>query len=313
MDSIFVQIASYHDYELPRTIINCINSSSGLVQINIGVHYIYYEKDDIGMDTIIKGLEDYSKNPSSKKRIKFNYIKSKAPENIGVGIARNIANSLYNGEDYYLQVDSHMKFEKSWDLNLINDYLLYKENGCNPVITAYPASYSYNDKMTVYQHNPDVTKINFSKDNLFLKTKIPNQEAVSSHDNGIFIKSVSAASIFSEGSIAKINPNKKIFFWGEEILMAARFFTHGYDLMVPSFQNFFHLYLDSKKEIEHNFRRSVFSDFKKECEVLDNISKEEVYSILSNNIIGEEALGNARTLKDFEFYSGLDFSSGEIK
>jgi hypothetical protein len=313
--SIFVQIASYHDYELPRTILNCINNSSGLTHINIGVHNIYYEKDDTTIEIIKESYNSSLKNNYSTRSVKINNISSKAPKNIGVGIARNIANSLYDGEDYYLQIDSHMKFEKGWDLNLINDYLLYKENGCNPVITAYPASYHYDNKKTIYQNNPDVTRINFSKDvdELFLKNKIPNQEAVSFEDNGIFIKSISAASVFSEGSIASIVPNKKIFFWGEEILMAARFFTHGYDLMVPSFQNLFHLYLDSNKDLEHNLRRSVFNDFKEESIALDNISKQEVYDIFTNNTIGEEALGNVRTLKDFEFYSGLDFSSGEIK
>ena len=52
MTSIFVQIASYHDYELPRTIINCINNSSGLTHINIGVHNIYYEKNNVNFEII---------------------------------------------------------------------------------------------------------------------------------------------------------------------------------------------------------------------------------------------------------------------
>lgn len=314
MTSIFVQIASYHDYELPRTIINCINNSSRTVEINIGVHYIYNEKNDIGVDSIIDGYKNYSNNFYSKKKIQIKDIVTKAPENIGVGTSRYIANSLYDGEDYYLQIDSHMKFEKNWDLNLIEDYLFYKREGCNPVITAYPASYNYVNNKTKYQINPDVTKIKFSKDSdgIFLKSRIPNQEAIGSRDNGIFIKSVSAASIFSKGEIANIEPNKKIFFWGEEILMAARFFTHGYDLLVPSSQNLFHLYLESGKNLDYNFRRSVFHDFQNESQALDIISKNEVYNIFTKNIIGDQALGSERTLEDFEFYSGLDFKNGVI-
>ena len=44
---------------------------------------------------------------------------SKAPENIGVGMGRYLANQLYNGEDFYLQIDSHMTFVNNWDVKLV--------------------------------------------------------------------------------------------------------------------------------------------------------------------------------------------------
>ena len=108
MASIFVQIAAYQDYELPRTIIDCIKNSSKENTINFGVH-LCYEQDNISVPDL--------------SNIKFE--KSMSPKNMGVGIGRNIANSFYDGEDYYLQIDSHMRFDPGWDKNLINDYISF--------------------------------------------------------------------------------------------------------------------------------------------------------------------------------------------
>ena len=50
---------------------------------------------------------------------------------------RNKANSLYNGEEYYLQVDSHSQFVDNWDEILINQ--LESLSCAKPVLTGYPS------------------------------------------------------------------------------------------------------------------------------------------------------------------------------
>ena len=127
VSSIFVQISSYHDFELSRTIIDCLKKSSGKNQINFGVHLVYYEKDEISIPNISN----------------ITFEKHKAPTNIGVGIGRFNANEMYSDEDYYLQIDSHMRFNQDWDKSLINTHMFYEKEGLNPVISAYPSSYDY--------------------------------------------------------------------------------------------------------------------------------------------------------------------------
>ena len=57
------------------------------------------------------------------------------------------AQQLYNNEDYVLQIDSHSRFIKNWDTELVNmlDHLRYR--GEKPLLTTYGASYEPNKKI----------------------------------------------------------------------------------------------------------------------------------------------------------------------
>ena len=220
MSSIFVQISAYQDHELHKTIKDCINKSSGNNEIHFGINLVFKE-DNILIPEV----------PNLKIK------KSEAPLNLGVGVGRYIANRLYDGEDYYLQVDAHTRFIQNWDDSIIESYNLYKEHGCNPVLTAYPSAYWYENEEEVFDSVPDINAIDFRMEDveLFKKTKFLHQYSKKA-EGSIFTKSISGGSVFSSGSISSISPNKKMFNWGEEMLYAARLFTHGYDLMIPQKQ-----------------------------------------------------------------------------
>jgi hypothetical protein len=296
MSSIFIQVPSYHDYELKRTIVDAINKSSGKNFLNFGVHLCYYEK----MDIDLSGLSNVK------------YEVSKAPDNLGVGVSRYIANSFYNGEDYYFQIDSHSRFEINWDVNLIKNYERNKSYGANPVLSAYPGAYEYKDGLlNILNNKSHVAYTEFVKELSFINDLVPHQRAVGNFDNNVFTKSVSAASIFSEGSIANIQPNSKIFFWGEEILTAIRLYTHGYDLMLPDSQNIYHLYYDHSQGAK-NLRRQVIQDFPEEYARLDKASKKELSDIILNNRIGPDGFGSKRSLLEYEQYAKIDFMNKAI-
>jgi hypothetical protein len=204
MSSIFVQISSYHDFELSRTIIDCLKKSSGKNTITFGVHIVYYQKDEIKLPNVSN----------------LRYEKYRAPNNIGVGIGRFNANELYLGEDYYLQIDSHMRFKQDWDSLFISSYKKYQNEGLNPVLSSYPNAYEYDGYIAkIYEENPQVFYTEFIQELSFQNGNYtPHQRAVENEEGNIFTKSISAACLFSSGEIAKIKPNKKMFFWGEEVL-----------------------------------------------------------------------------------------------
>jgi hypothetical protein len=269
MASVFVQIPSYHDYELGRTIRDAMYKSSGNNDINFGVHLSYYKDNDINVPNL------------NNVRIEV----SEAPNNLGQGTSRHIANELYDGEDYYLQIDSHTRFEEGWDESLIENYNFYKDIGLNPVISCYPGAYEYN--------------------------YIPHQRAVANPNNNIFTRSVSGGSIFSDGGIASIKPNKDMYFWAEEILTAIRLYTHGYDLLLPKKQNIYHLYYDEAKG-KNNQRRQVGQDFPNLIRDIDIKSKYELARIIENKVVGEYALGSARSLEEYQVFAGIDFALKKV-
>lgn len=298
MASIFVQIASYQDFELPKTVIDAVAKSSGNHVICFGVHNCVVENHQIFIPMV----------PN------FRMQESQAPENIGVGLGRSIANSLYNGQDYYLQVDGHTRFYQNWDEELIRNILEMQAQGIKkPLLTAYPSSYSYNNNLKEHcDWDRSVTSISFAeKPEQFEQTLIPSQLAVPS-EGGIKQTSISAGFIFTLGEFAYLGFNEKIMFWGEEILIAARAYTNGFDLMIPDKQYIYHLYYDHSSVFQKNLRRHVWKDYPDQYHAKDLESKAEVYDILSTARVGKDALGTQRTLDEYGQYAGLDFKNKAV-
>lgn len=297
MESIFIQISSYHDYELPKTIINAMKMSSGKYQINFGIHHIYHKVDDIKIPAL----------PNVK------YSVSKSPNNLGMGIGRSIAHKFYNGEDYYLQIDAHSRFDPNWDEFIVSEIKRFKDMGFDkPLLTLYPKNYWYVDDVEHFDPSSDEnTYISFHENKeQFKNNRFPSQTAMANHDN-IFAKSVSGGCIFTVGEF--VVPNNKIFANGEEIFIAARAFTNGYDLLIPKHTYMSHLYYDGLNP-DNNRRRLVWHDVSPDLlNALTTISYQEIFNMFTQNLVGPEHLGSDRTLNDFEIYSGLNFATGEVE
>lgn len=210
MSSIFIQIPSYRDFEINKTIASAINNASGENQLHFGIHQCLLFDSEIIID---KNYPDW---------ININTIDSIAPENIGLQMSRSIANSFYSNEDYYFQIDAHMRFFPNWDLKAIQMMKYYIESGIpNPLITAYPPAYYYIDDIgTEKSDKYSPTRILFIQNpDQFKETLIPLNTAYSITENCVYTFSVSGGCIFTLGSFAKIKPNPKITFWVKSHLL----------------------------------------------------------------------------------------------
>ena len=304
MASIFIQVPSYRDFELNKTVSSAVINASGMNKLSFGIHNCILFDGEIEVKT------DYP------EWVTINSVTSIAPKNIGLQQARYIANEFYDGEDYYLQIDSHMRFVKNWDIALIHGILNYQSMGLlKPLITQYPPAYTYEDDGTEnHRYNEPFYQcgIWFGEDVAkFKETLIPTQQARVIHDNCGFIKSVSGGFIFTLGQFANVKPNPKIAFWGEEPLIAARAFTHGFDLVMPFTHNVCHLY-HSQQTFAKARRHHIWADFSEIWGVLDTESRQEYRRIFTERIVGEGALGTERTLEEYEEFSGLNFRDGTI-
>ena len=304
MASIFIQIPSYRDFELNKTVASAINNASGLNRLSFGIHNCVLFDGEIEVHT------------DSPNWAAIYPTTSIAPQNIGLQQARYIANEFYNGEEYYLQIDSHMRFKKNWDTSLINMLKTYQAMGISkPLITQYPPAYTYGDDGTEgHQYNEPFYQCGIwfgENPQQFKDTLIPTQTAKVFSNTCGFIKSVSGGFIFTMGQFADIKPNPKIAFWGEEPLIAARAFTHGFDLVMPFSHILCHLY-HSQQTFAKVRRHHIWADFPEMWGVIDAESKQEYKRIFSERIVGEGALGTERTLEDYEEFSGLNFSNGTI-
>lgn len=285
MSSIFVQISSFNDPELYKTIEDCINKTSKKNEVFFGLHECY--------------IDNKTELPFNNISIKY----SKAPENLGIGCGRNIANKFYNGEDYYLQVDAHSRFFQDWDLLLINDLEKYKSVGMDCVLTTYPMRYWYEDGVEQRESGNSVTSIKIVKNKEeFTSKRMLVQEAFW-ETRSRCSESTSGGFVFGSGEISKIEHHPGIFF-GEEALRAACFYTNGYNLMLPEKNVIYHLYgSDTDRKPAWDLYPE---EFKKGMEFTAYVMK----SILSENRVNSISLGDKRPLSEYGSYIGVNFKAG---
>lgn len=301
MVSIFVQMAAYRDFEVTPTILDAIKQSSGNHQINFGVHTVYVDESEINVPDL----------PNVK------HAESKAPNNLGLGIGRALAHQFYDEEDYYLQCDSHSRFVKDWDEIVINSVLDYQIQGIEkPLLTMYPANYWYPSITSKFVEKDllipnNLSNIQFNeKPDQFKSIRIPSQTSTHITDNNKFVKSISGGSIFTVGGFLPFNTD--IAFYGEEIWLAARAFTNGFDILVPNKQYMYHLYYNHDRPEEINKRKLLWKDFTNKFEELDKISKALVYKTLTEGTTGDLLLGTKKTLAEYGTFAGLNFITGEV-
>jgi glycosyltransferase involved in cell wall biosynthesis len=298
---IFVQIASYRDPELLPTIKDCINNAKYPKNLVFGICRQFHPEDKFD------DLSEYN-NDNRFRVINVPYLDAK-----GVCWARNQVQQLYEDEEYTLQIDSHMRFEKNWDETLIGMINQLQEIGIpKPLLTGYVSSYNpQNDpegrvrvpwRMVFDRFIPEGAVF-------FLPETIPNWEDI---ELPVPSRFYSAHFCFTLGIFSKeVQHNPNFYFHGEEISIAVRAFTHGYDLFHPHRVVLWH-------EYTRNGRTKHWDDDKDWWKL--NNSAHNLNRLLfgmdgneQSGHNGKYGFGTVRTLRDYEIYSGLLFSKRAVQ
>lgn len=295
MPSIFVQIASYDDEELVKTVEDCFAKASKSNVIKVGIHECYIN----------------NKTEFNNPNIKIKY--SKAPENLGVGISRYLSNELYSDEDYYLQVDSHTRFRENWDDLLIENLHKHIDSGNKCILTGYPPGYWYQeDGSETLDLNANTTSIKLKRvyddHKMFNDRRIIDQEGVSSDDT-FCSESISGGFIFGTGDIHRVKQHPGIFYFGEEFLRAASFYMNGYNLMIPEVPVVFHLYGNMSKRVPCWL---TYPDETAELEERSGYLIKKLLSEYNTDASSKIWLGTERSLEMYGKYVGVDFKRGII-
>jgi hypothetical protein len=299
---IFIQIASYRDPELYKTIDSAINNAKNPKNLVFGV---------------VNQLDKYDQFPLVNeyrydKRIKE--LKIDCYDSKGACWARNQIQQLYDGEEYTLQIDSHMRFEKNWDSEMIKMIKQLQKKGYKkPLLTGYVSS--FNPENDPAERIPEPWRMVFDRfipegAVFFLPETIPHWKSLKEPVPARFY---SAHFCFTLGEFARdVQHDPDYYFHGEEISIAARAYTHGYDLFHPHKVLIWHEYTrkgrtkqwdddkdwGTKNNLSHLKNRKLFS--------MDG----ETYSQLE---FGPYGFGTERTLRDYEKYSGLLFEKRAIQ
>jgi hypothetical protein len=303
MDKIFISIASYRDPELLPTLDNLLSNAANTERLTICIAWQHAEEDN--WDT----LEQYKDDP------RFKIIDIPYSEAEGVCWARAKIQEYYQDEEYYFQLDSHHRFIKNWDTELIDMINYLRCKGYNkPLLSTYLPSYFPNI-------DPD-NRINecwmlnidrfLPEGAVFLRPQ--GLDGWRDMKEPVLSRFISAHFIFTLGKFAKEVPyDPKFYFHGEETSLAVRAYTHGYDLFNPHRVYAWHEYTrEGKKKhwdddtIWSQRDKNSYSRFRALFGMVEGcgecITKE----------FGKYWFGYERTLEQYERYAGIKFKTRQI-
>ena len=293
---IFVQIASYRDPDCQHTVKDLFDKASKPERVFVGICWQTIEEEDAIC---------FVTRPSRPAQVRVHKVDAMTGK--GVCWARSLTQQLFRGEEFTLQIDSHMRFEPGWDESFLDMWVQCR----NPkaVITAYPPSFSPPDERQTGWVFGMAAK-EFDASGILLLTGKPAFRSDSFPAKPMPGAFVSACVLFGPSSIIHDVPyDPHLYFFGEEITLSARLWTSGYDIYHPNRPVIYHDWDRSK-------RPTHFTDHR-DWTILNDLSKRRARHLLGvSDESGDEALvqlesyglGKERTLAEYEAFSGVDFS-----
>jgi hypothetical protein len=306
-DKIFVQIAAYRDPQLVLTLKSLVDKALNPNNLTICIAWQHDTRDEFDKD-----LEEFK---NSENRLgDLIIIDIPAFTSKGACWARNLIQQHYKGEGYTLQIDSHMRFVEHWDRKCIDMVKqLQADNYEKPLLTGYVSSFDPDDDTKFVQEPWKMKFDRFIPEGavFFLPETIDEWKHLSKPVPARFY---SAHFCFTLGQMCKEVPHDpEYYFHGEEISIAVRAFTHGYDLFHPHLVICWHEYtrkgrtkhwddhVESNKETIPWVKRNDSSHKRNRC--LFSMDGESHDSIEW----GIYDFGNKRTVKQYEDYAGINF------
>lgn len=293
---ILITIASFLDPELPLTIQDCVNKAKNPESLRFAI-CLQHDYKDISL------IDNLPYNISVKK---YHYTESK-----GVGWARQITQTMYNDEEYVLQVDSHTRFIKNWDEIAITEL-----NKFDKAILSFspPLYFRDNGQDTEFRYINQLDRMVVPRAQSFVGDWWVYYGGFDYETNTNF-KNIKVAFsfggfVFSKGQFIKDVPHDPmLYYWGEEQSMYLRAFTNGYDIYTPSQIVAWHRAHTHEDNVPKTWH--VISD--EQNQLLNNAAYDRTKEILTGTLTGVFGLGTERTLDDWEKISGVNFFTHTIR
>ena len=280
--SIYVQIASYRDEQLPLTVADCLEKARFPDRLTFGIAWQYGHGEN-------PDLYDHDS--------RFRVIKIPSQESRGACWARSICNQAYQGEDFVLQVDSHTRFTEDWDAVIVDCW----ERLQNPrgVFTCYPAGFKPWEPPSEWHRVPLVIRLTSIRSDVDAR---PDRPHPSTPTGPWKARHFGAGFVFSTGAmVTEVPYDPSLYFRGEETSMAIRLFSHGFDLYHPDRHICWHYY--TRKDVPHHWSEV------QGWEAQNSEASLRLRSLLGKggHDLGIYGIGSVRSLADWVNYSGIDY------
>lgn len=292
--SIFISIASYRDPELVHTISDCLIKARFPDEIHFCICWQHHAKD-----TSLSRMSDP----------RFRIIDCDWSLSRGACWARAEIMKLWSGEEYFLQIDSHHRFVQDWDEKLIR--IAGLTGSRKPIITTYGPSYHPGETPDPRSEPGQMYFDHFTDDGIPL-FKGGAFDGENEAKRPVRARFISAHFLFTLGSFVKeVSYDPDLYFHGEEIMLAVRSYTWGYDLFHPPEVLLWH-------EYTRGYRRKHWDDHegakgKVAWYQRDGRSTRKVGQFLKKPFVGKFGCGSHRTFSEYERYAGIDLRRSKVQ
>lgn len=326
---IFVQVPSYRDPQLIPTLLDLIDHAENPQGLRVVVCW-QHDADESLNDFVFAGFhldrgeqqpEDIvhvlGRKGARVELIDIHFLRAK-----GCGWARHAAQKRYRGERYNLQIDSHHRFSPGWDTAMIAMLETLRGESDRPLLTGYPPSFEPGSYPQGRQsHVGQMLVSDFSP------LGIVSYKAVKMHDwrertKPMRARFISGGFVFSDGSfVDEVMTDEDQFFSTEEIVMAVRAYTHGYDLFHPHRALLWHQYNSGARKVweDHTEERKSSGEIERSAMDRSIAALEKSLALLGichapgTQEGGRQGLGQRRSVSRYERYAGLSFKHRGIR
>lgn len=302
MSEILVEIPAYCDPETVPTVMSAFMNAA-----NPGrVHFAVYLQDDDASK-----LDALDKIPNCRVA---HVSPADAP---GLCAARYECHKMRDHEEFVLRIDSHMRFARYWDIALLFSWLQCRDP--RAIVTDYAAPLSTDELEMPLDDDHFISKVE-----MFGRFVVPyfffdGMCDLRFQTNGFVLPLKPGRGAFIGGHFVfgraeidiEVPSDPMMDFSADEDTMAARYWTHGFNLYQCSPRYIYHLY-----NREAKYGKAVKSGDSGNARRKRQLRRMEVLLGIREdpgvNLFGF-GLGTVRSLAEYEAYAGIDFRKQLIR
>lgn len=298
-------MASYCDPLLPFTLRSALSQATDPGRIVFGV--------------VEQALPGQGFDSPAEWTRRLRYLRVNAAASRGACWARSVAMSMFQGEDWFLQIDSHTWFEPGWDERLIAAARRCAALNPRSLLSCYPNPF----RMHADQPRADLVS------SAVLAHVVRTGQAFDpahpvllfecvpvSTDEPVPAIHLAAGALFAPGRMVEELPyDPQMFFHGEEQAYALRAYTHGWDLFHVPRMPLYHLYTEPGQTPRPMHWSPAHDALRRDTSAaLTQHAQARLASLLwHGGDLGAYGLGRVRSLSDYAEFSGIDYTARRIE
>ncbi len=297
--SIFVSIASYRDPECQHTVCDLFQKAAHPERVTVGICWQYVPGED---HDCFRFPPPY---PAQVRELRYDN-----PADWKGGCwARAQAHGLRRDEDYVLQIDAHMHFVPGWDDALLD--ILRQCPSQRAILSSMPPQYTPPDKLQDCTGCLSITCVRALNTHQGLQPvslggfirrfeHLPHRgPLISPFMVGNFL--FAPAQAFQE-----VPYDPHIYFRGQELVMSARLWTHGWDIYQPNRIVIYHDWEAKPRGPSPDYKNVTPQAMLARQRVWHVLGLEPARDMAALVDIERYGMGGMRPLSDYWGFAGID-------